>query len=271
MARSRANPLDRALEAFADELAEASRAILNAAGAAAPAVEMKEDASPVTAADRRVEETLRSMIAERFPAHGILGEEHGSTSPDAEYVWVIDPIDGTLAFVAGVPVFGTLIGLAHEGRPLLGVIDHPRTADRWVGGPGRPTTWNRAPVRVRTGRGLAEAFLTTSNPDLFSAPERRAFDRLRSAVQMTLYGASCYAYGLLASGRTDIGIDGGFDIFDMLAPAAVIQGAGGVVTDWQGGAITLAWRGRVIAAGDPQLHRAALARVGDVPFSSEFD
>lgn len=239
--------------------ADASRAILGPAGKASPDVELKSDASPVTETDRLIEQSLRDRIADRYPGHGILGEEHGSSNLDADLVWVIDPIDGTLAFVAGVPVYGTLIGLAHEGRPVLGVIDHPATGDRWVGGAGRGSTWNGRPVHARRCASISQAFLTTSNRDLLNASEQVAFQRLRDAAELTLYGASCYAYGLLASGRTDIGIDSGLEIFDALAPAAVIQGAGGIITDWTGGAIEIGWKGQMIACGDTAVHSQALS------------
>ena len=260
-----AHPLTKELKLFVSELADASRKILGRARALIPKVEVKSDASPVTETDLLIERTLRDMIADRYPDHGILGEEHGSSNEAAEYVWVIDPIDGTLAFVAGVPVYGTLIGLAHNGRPLFGVIDHPATQDRWLGGPERGSTWNGKPIQIRSCADIGQAFLTTSNPDLLAPDELTAFLRLREKVQLTLYGASCYAYGLVASGRTDIGIDGGFDIFDMCAPAAVIQGAGGVVTDWNGAPIDLNWKGRVVAAGDRDIHRKALAILNGSP------
>lgn len=254
-----AQALTLELESFASELADTSRKILQSVGAAAPDVAMKSDASPVTETDRLVEQSLRDMIAERFPDHGILGEEYGSSNADAEYVWVIDPIDGTLAFIAGVPVYGTLIGLAHEGRPLFGVIDHPASRDRWTGGPGHGARWNGRPVQARRCADISQAFLTTSNTDLLSVDELTAFKRLKERARLTLYGASCYAYGLLASGRTDVGIDAGLDIFDMLAPAAVIEGAGGAVTDWNGLPLSLSWRGRVAAAGDRSVHEAVIA------------
>ncbi|MGI9333280.1 MAG: inositol monophosphatase family protein [Gammaproteobacteria bacterium] len=240
---------------FAHELADRSRDISSRAATQRPRVQMKSDASPVTDTDRLVEQVLREMIADRFPRHGVLGEEHGAVNEGADLVWVIDPIDGTLAFVAGVPVFGTLIGLAHENKPLLGIIDHPMTRDRWAGGPEIGATRNGEEVRTRSCPELERAYLTCSNPDFMNAAELGAFHELRGRAELNLYGASCYAYGLLASGRTDVGVDCGFDIFDMLAPAAVIQGAGGMVTDWTGKPIDLDWQGQVVACGDEDLHR----------------
>ena len=250
------------LARFAEELADASREILGPAGKRRPDVEIKADASPVTVTDRAIETRLREMIVERYPEHGILGEEHGALNPDAEFVWAIDPIDGTLAFVAGVPVYGTLIGLAHEGEPVFGVIDHPATSDRWVGGPGLGARWNGVGVRTRRCASLAEAFLTSSNPDLYTSEELATFNRVRDAVQLTLYGGSCYSYGLLAGGRTDIALDSGLDIFDILAVAAVLEGAGGVLSDWGGGRIDLSFRGDIVAAGDAGVHAEALRILG---------
>jgi fructose-1,6-bisphosphatase/inositol monophosphatase family enzyme len=223
--------------AFAEGLADASREILLAVASQVPEVGIKSDASLVTATDRAVEARLREMIEARFPEHGVLGEELGQRDVDAEFVWVLDPIDGTAPFVAGLPVYGTLIGLAHGGRPVLGVIDHPATDDRWLGVVGEGTRRNGAPQRTRACANLETAFATNSSPD-FLAPEER-------------------------ERRTDIALDAGFDIFDVLAVAAVIEAAGGIVTDWDGSAIDLSWRGRVVAAGDPRRHGDALALLAE--------
>lgn len=252
-------PVSAALASFAEELADASGKILGPAGNRRPEVEIKADASPVTETDKAVELRLREMIVERYPEHGILGEEHGALNPDAEFVWALDPIDGTLAFVAGVPVYGTLIGLAHQGEPVFGVIDHPATSDRWVGGPGFGARWNGTEVSTRPCASLDRAFLTTSNPDLYTPAELAAFNRVRDTAQFTLYGGSCYSYGLLAGGRTDLAIDSGLDIFDIFAVAAVLEGAGGVLSDWDGKRIDLDWRGRIVAAGNAGIHAEALS------------
>lgn len=246
---------------FAEELANQSSAILKAAAQTAPAVELKSDKSYVTATDKAIETRLREMIDGRYPDHGVLGEEHGSRDLDAEFVWVLDPIDGTAPFVAGIPVYGTLIGLARNGRPWLGVIDHPASGDRWVGVSGGWASHNGRPVRTRRCASLESALMTNSNPDFFTPQERARFDKLRAQVTYTQYGGSCFAYGVMASGRTDLGADGGLDAFDIFAPAAVIEGAGGVVTDWTGEPIDLDWRGLVLAAGDPDIHTEALGHL----------
>jgi histidinol phosphatase-like enzyme (inositol monophosphatase family) len=247
------------LTRFAEKLADESRIILNDVAGKMPEVDIKSDLSYVTDTDRAVELRLREMIDDEFPDHGIHGEEFGSRGLDAEYVWVLDPIDGTAAFVAGIPVFGTLIGVARQGRPWIGVIDHPATAERWVGVAGESATLNGRPIRTRACTSLAPALMTNSNPDFFQPAERAAFETLRPQVRYTQYGGSCYAYGVLASGRTDLAIDGGLDPFDIFAPAAVIEGAGGVVTDWSGEGLTLGWNNLVLAAGDRDLHAHALS------------
>ena len=247
------------LVAFAESLADASREILLAAAPQLPEISVKPDASLVTQADRAVEARLREMIGTRYPGHGVIGEELGESETDAEFVWVLDPIDGTAHFVAGLPVYGTLIGLARGGRPLLGIIDHPATDERWLGVAGEGAKRNGAPQRTRPCANLEIAFATNSNPDFLMPEEKERFERVRARVRHMQYGGSCYAYGLLASGRTDIALDAGLDIFDMLAVAVVIEAAGGGVTDWDGKAIDLSWHGRVVAAGDPDRHRDLLA------------
>ena len=248
-----------ALVAFSERLADEARAILREAGSAPREIAYKADESPVTELDRRIEARLRELIDARYPEHGILGEEHGSRDLDAELVWVLDPIDGTAPFIAGIPVYGTLVGLARRGRPYIGVIDHPASDDRWVGVAGAFARHNGRDVNTRRCDRLEDAFATNSNPDYFDADERRAFDALRSRVRYVQYGGSCYAYAMLASGRTDIALDAKFDPVDVFAPAAVIEGAGGVVSDWAGKSIDLDWRGRILAAGCTRLHAEALA------------
>jgi len=247
------------LTRFAEGLADESRSILNDVAGKMPEIDIKSDLSYVTETDRQVELRLRELIEQEFPDHGILGEEFGSRDLDAEYVWVLDPIDGTAAFVAGIPVFGTLIGLARWGRPWIGVIDHPATSERWVGVSGERATLNGVPIRTRACNGLEPALMTNSNPDFFQPAQRAAFEALRPLVHYTQYGGSCYAYGVLACGRTDLAIDGGLDPVDIFAPAAVIEGAGGVVTDWSGADLTLGWKDLVLASGDHALHAYALS------------
>jgi histidinol phosphatase-like enzyme (inositol monophosphatase family) len=244
---------------FAIALADQSRQIMSGALLARPAVELKPDSSYVTDTDKGIEHALRTMIETQFPTHGILGEEYGAQNADAEYVWVLDPIDGTAAFVAGLPVFGTLIALLHEGVPVIGVIDHLITNDRWVGALGRPTTHNGTAVHTRQCPSLAQAMLAVSNPDFFSAKEQPLFERIRSRTQWRIYGGSCFSYGLLASGRIDISIDSALDIYDFAPFVPILAGAGGIITDWQGKTIDMHSGPQILAAGDPARHAEALA------------
>ena len=251
------------LAEFAGRLADASGPIIREAHRGGFSTETKGDGSPVTNVDRAVEDRLRAMIAMSYPDHGIVGEERGATAAGDGPVWVIDPIDGTLPFLAGIPVFGTLIALVEDGVPLIGVIDMPATAERWLGCRDRPTTRNGTIVRVRPCDGLADALMSTSNPDFYGADDGESFARLKAAVCWTVYGGSCLAYAQLASGRTDLGIDVALDPFDYLALVPVIEGSGGVMSDWQGAPLTMASGSRILAAGDARRHAEALAILAD--------
>ena len=245
--------------AFAERLADAAGEIIRARFRAPFDVANKPDNSPVTEVDRAVETRLREMIADAHPSHGVIGEEYGDASGDADEVWVIDPIDGTRLFMAGVPLFGTLIAYARGETPLLGVIDQPITGERWLGGPGRATTLNGAPARVRACADFSEALLCASSPAYFKGDDLAAFERLRAAVGWAQYGTDCYGFGLIASGQIDLGVETGVGVYDFLALVPVIEGAGGVMTDWEGGALTLRSGERLLAAGDRAAHARALA------------
>lgn len=247
---------------FAESLAEAARGLLRAAHRQATPSEAKGDGSPVTAVDQAVEDRIRAMIAEAYPDHGIVGEERGASAPGQTFVWVIDPIDGTLPFLAGIPVFGTLIALLRDGAPVLGVIDMPVTGERWLGCEDQATTRNGEPAKARACDDLAAALLSTSNPDFYGAADYQALQRLKAATRWTVYGGSCLAYAQIASGRIDLGIDVGFDPFDYLALVPVIAGAGGVISDWDGQPLALGSGDRIVAAGDPRSHVRALEILG---------
>ncbi len=226
-------------------------------------IEHKADETPVTIADREAETAMRGMIAETFPSHGIIGEEHGRDRPEADFVWILDPIDGTKRFISGHPQFGTLIGLLHRGRPILGVIDMPVMDERWLGAAGHPTTHTDSQgtreVRVRACAALAEATLFATSPHMFAGTDFTAFERVRTRAGMPLYGTECYGYGLLASGFADLAIEADMGIYDYLPLVPVVEGAEGAMTDWAGAPLGLESDGRVIAAGDPRCHAAALA------------
>ena len=225
------------------------------------AVEDKADRSPVTIADREAEAVMRRLINQAHPEHGILGEELGPERTSADWVWVLDPIDGTRAFITGKPSFGTLIALLHQGRPVLGVIDQPILRERWLGVHGRATTLNGQPIRVRPCPELRLAALYATAPEMFTGDERPVWEALRAQVKLPRYGADCYAYGLLAAGFVDLVVEASLQPYDILALVPVIEGAGGITSDWQGRPLTLdnAGGGRAIAAGDARMHKAALA------------
>lgn len=243
---------------FAGTLADAAGAVIRPYFRTPIAVEDKPDDSPVTIADREAEAAIRSRIAEQFPGHGIVGEEHGSERADARYVWVIDPIDGTKSFISGLPLFGTLIALLEEGRPILGVIDQPVLRERWLGARGRETTLNGTPIQTRSCATLDRAALFTTTPDMFAGEHARRFERLRAKVRLSRYGGDCYAAGLLASGFVDLHVEGSMQPYDYLALAPVVEGAGGAMTDWSGAPLSLHSDGYTLAAGDPVLHAAAM-------------
>ncbi|KAE8669978.1 Bifunctional phosphatase IMPL2 [Hibiscus syriacus] len=227
----------------------------------------KEDLSPVTIADQAAEESMVSIIMENLPSHAIYGEEKGwrCKEESAVYVWVLDPIDGTKSFITGKPVFGTLIALMKNGKPILGIIDQPVLRERWIGISGRATTLNGQEVATRACTELSRAYLYTTSPHLFSGDANEAFARVRDKVKVPLYGCDCYAYALLASGYVDLVVESGLRPYDFFALIPVIEGAGGVITDWKGN--QLHWEAsassratcfNVVAAGDEQIHQQAL-------------
>jgi inositol-phosphate phosphatase / L-galactose 1-phosphate phosphatase / histidinol-phosphatase len=217
----------------------------------------KADDSPVTIADREAEQAMRALIKNTFPDHGILGEEFGQENIDADYVWALDPIDGTKSFITGTPLFGTLVSLLKAGSPVIGIIDMPALNERWVGCDGRPTTFQGKNVHVRPCASLDKAWLYATSPHMFES-DFPAFEKVRKQTHCALYGIDCYAYGLLANGACDLVIEATMGIYDFCALAPVVAGAGGTMTDWRGGALNLQSDGRVVAAGDPAMSRAAL-------------
>ncbi len=223
------------------------------------AMEAKADLSPVTEADRAAEAAMRAILAAERPEDGVIGEEYGQDRPDAERVWVLDPIDGTRSFVAGRPIFGTLVALVEAKMPVLGIIDQPIAGERWVGAVGAATTLNGLPVTTRACAALGAAHLATTGPGYFKPDSWAAFERVRVAARDTLWGGDCYNYGLLAAGHLDLVIEDGLKLYDFAALVPIVEGAGGVMRDWQGGRLTMTSDGKVIAAGDPRLIDAAVA------------
>jgi inositol-phosphate phosphatase/L-galactose 1-phosphate phosphatase/histidinol-phosphatase len=243
---------------FANQLADAAGAAIRPHFRQPIPVDTKSDRSPVTIADRAAETAMRQRIEATWPAHGIIGEEFGRLRDDAEFVWVLDPIDGTKSFISGVPLFGTLIALWRRGRPLLGIIDQPITRERWVGAAGRPTTLNGATVKARHGTELSQATLFGFYFGMFTGADAVAFDRLAQRVRLVRGSADCYAYGLLATGFVDLIAEATMKPYDYAALIPVVEGAGGTISDWHGRPLTLDGDGRVLAAGDAALHAEAV-------------
>jgi inositol-phosphate phosphatase/L-galactose 1-phosphate phosphatase/histidinol-phosphatase len=240
------------------ELADRARALAQRHFRSGLAVETKPDRSPVTEADRAIEAALRALIAERFPEHGIWGEEQGHDGLRQRWLWVLDPIDGTKAFVTGLPLFVTLIALLDRGRPVFGAIEASALGERWQGGLGVPPTWNGVACRTRPVADLAEARMYSTTWVGARPAYQAAIRRLAAAVGMPRAGGDGYVYGLLASGFVDLVLDCAMQPYDYMAMVPVIEGAGGRVTDWQGRTLTLAGDGNVLAAANPRLHEAAL-------------
>ncbi|XP_021731543.1 bifunctional phosphatase IMPL2, chloroplastic-like isoform X2 [Chenopodium quinoa] len=220
----------------ANELADASGELIRGFFRKKFEILDKDDSSPVTIADRTAEESMVTIIMKHFPSHAIFGEENGWRCKEkhSDYVWVIDPIDGTKSFITGKPVFGTLIALLYKGKPILGVIDQPILRERWIGISGKRTTLNGQDVSTRSCTDLSQAYLYTTSPHLFAGVAEEAFIRVRNKVKVPLYGCDCYAYALLASGFVDLVVESGLKPYDFLALIPVIKGAGGTITDWKG-------------------------------------
>ena len=214
---------------------------------------------PVTEADRAAEAAMLAVLARRRPDDAVLGEEHGARAGTTGLTWVLDPIDGTRAFVAGAPVWGTLIAIGDADGPAFGIVDQPYIGERFAGGFGEARLrrgGEEAPLRVRPCEGLGAATLLTTHPEIGTPAERAAFDRLAGRVRLVRHGLDCYGYAMVAAGFADLVVEAGLQPYDVQAPMALVEAAGGVVTAWDGGPARDG--GRVIAAGDRGLHRAAL-------------
>lgn len=251
--------------ALANRLADAGGAVARRYFRTPIRVDDKADTSPVTVADREAEAAMRALIAQAYPDHGVIGEEHGAERQGASWVWVLDPVDGTKAFISGRPLFGGLIALCRDGVPVIGVIDCPALGERWVGVTGKPTTFQGRPARTRPCPELDLATLSATSPQMFAGDDFARFERVRRAVKLPIYGGDCHSYGLLASGFIDLVIETGLKVYDWAALVPVIEGAGGLITDWRGRKLSLDAAGDVVAAGDPRTHAAALALLRPSP------
>jgi inositol-phosphate phosphatase / L-galactose 1-phosphate phosphatase / histidinol-phosphatase len=246
--------------ALAERLADVARVIAMKNFRTPLAIERKGDGSPVTLADRGIEMEMRRMIRAAFPGHAIRGEEFAAEG-GGEFTWVLDPIDGTKSFITGYPLFGSLIALLQHGRPVIGVIEAPALAERWVGCEGRATLFNGAPVRTSACRAVAEAVVYTTTAESFDASERRRFETLSARAALRRFGGDCYLYGILAGGYCDLVIEVLLKPHDFMAAVPVVQGAGGRISDWRGAPLSVASDGRVVAAATEALWREALAEL----------
>ena len=251
------------LESFFARLADAAgQAVLpyfridtDAANKAAPG-----QFDPVTEGDKAAERAIRDLITATFPDHAIRGEEYGRTNAGAAHEWIIDPIDGTRGFICGLPTWGTLVGLMGHGRPLYGMMSQPHVGERFVGDGQTAVLHGRGgSVRLhsRKGRGLADAFIATTNPDIITGADGAAYRRLESRCRLPRYGTDCYAYAMVAAGQIDLVAETGLQAYDIMPLIPIIEGAGGVVTTWDGGPAH--GGGRILAAGSRELHAEALS------------
>ena len=256
-------PVD--LNAFVHQLADVSGAAILPFFRTAIAANDKSRGGvfdPVTEADRASEASMRQLIKRQFPAHGIVGEEYGAENDEAEFCWVLDPIDGTKAFISGLPVWGTLIGLLQNGRPVLGMMNQPFTRERFWGDGGqarwRGPTGERS-LTTRPCATLAEATIMTTSPAMFADGLLQKYQAVENETRLARYGCDCYAYCVLAAGHVDAVIEAGLKPHDVVALVPIIEGAGGVITTWDGG--PAAQGGAIVASGDRRLHDVILEKL----------
>ena len=222
-------------------------------------IQHKADSSPVTIADQQTEALIRDEISRRFPEHGFYGEETGQTATDAQWVWVVDPIDGTTSFSTGKPTFGTLISLAYEGEPVLGLVDLPALNDRWLGVKGQPTLHNGKPVSCnKEALEINQASIYTTTTKMFDQAAMPRYQTLADLSKFSVFGADCLGYGLLASGFTEIVVEASLKPYDYMALVPVVEGAGGCISDWEGKPVRLNSGDQILASANDELHQKSL-------------
>ncbi len=255
---------DSALDSYIDtacEAADRARQITRKWFRSDFDVRSKQDNTPVTIADQQAEEAIRDVILGRHPDHGFFGEETGRQGTGSEWQWIIDPIDGTKCFATGMPTFGTLVSLVFQGKPVIGVIDHSILDERWIGVAGRPTTHNGRECRTRQQGQLSEASVYTTTVDMFDQAAEKRANALTTHCKFRVFGGDCYGYGLLASGFNDLVCEADLKPYDFFALIPVIEGAGGIITDWQGDALAMESPGDVLAAANRELHQQAIEKL----------
>lgn len=243
---------------FACHLADIARPIAQQYFRKDFSIIQKDDESPVTIADRTIEKALRDAISQKYPHHGIIGEEFGSYQEDADFLWVLDPIDGTRAFIAGMYTFGTLITLLYNNVPIVGIIDQPILKDRWIGAENYPTFFNGQNSKTRQIDHIQNAVLSSTSPDLFDNEQRKHFYKVSEKVKTTYWGGDCYGFGLLSSGHIDIIIEANLKFHDYASLIPIIEGAGGIVTDWDGNTLNANSDGTIMAACNGDIHEQIL-------------
>jgi inositol-phosphate phosphatase/L-galactose 1-phosphate phosphatase/histidinol-phosphatase len=251
--------MSAALLTFAHRLADAAGAAIRPHFGQPLTVDIKADASPVSVADRAAEAAMRAIIEQHYPDHGIYGEEAGEKKTANAYTWVLDPIDGTRAFIAGGKEWGTLIALCENGVPILGILDQPVTSERWVGMRGQPSTYQGTAIATRPCAALSAASISSTSRHYFTPPQAAAFVKLAEQCAEVTENGDCYAYGMLARGLRDMVVDAGLKPYDILALVPIIEGAGGKITAWDGAAVTLSHYATALASCDPALHAGGQA------------
>ncbi len=248
---------------FANHLADISTAIAQKYFRTQNGEVTKEDDSPVTRADREIEQAIRQEIEKKFPTHGIIGEEFSNKNIDADFVWILDPIDGTSSFIIGRPIFGTLIALTHKGKSLLGIMNQPITGERWIGVTGQGAWFNSKKIQTRNCREVSDAVMASSSSFYFQNGDEEILKRISSATKYQkiggiIYGGDCYSYASLASGFIDVVLDPGLKVYDYAALVPIIEMAGGVVSDWQGNDLNLKSNVKLLASANAELHQKML-------------
>lgn len=226
----------------------------------------KGDNSPVTKADREIEKLLRQEITKKFPDHGIIGEEFDNINENADFTWILDPIDGTSSFIVGRPIFGSLIALAYKNKPILGILNQPINNERWIGVDSQYSKFNQQLIKTRNCTKIADAVMCSSSSHYFQGDNQKILQNLCTATKYqkiggVVYGGDCYSYGCLASGFVDIVIDPGLQIYDYAALVPIIEMAGGVISDWQGNDLNLKSNVNIVASANKELHQEVLGMI----------
>jgi len=248
---------------FANYLADVSTPIARKYFRKNFAEEKKANDTPVTLADKKIEEEIRKAIQVQFPDHGIIGEEFENINSESDYKWIIDPIDGTASFIIGRPIFGTLICLSYKNKPIIGIINQPITDERWVGVIDKYSKFNDHDLKTRNCKNISDAILCTTSPEFFKGKDLKIFKSIASKTKYqeyggVIYGGDCYLFGLLALGFVDIIIECGLKNYDYMALIPIIEEAGGIVTDWNGKKMNLNSDGTILACGNKRIHKKVL-------------